>query len=376
MISKFEEPLLVTRSFLPPFEKFVEKISNVWDNRWLTNQGPSHQQFEERLKDYLHAENVTLFTNGHLALDSALRVLRLHGEVITTPFTFVSTTHAIVMNGLKPVFCDIKSDYTIDEDKIESLITEQTTAIVPVHVYGNPCNIQKIQKIAERYNLKVIYDAAHAFGVEVDGKPIGNFGDISMFSFHATKVFHTIEGGALVYNDETLKKELDLLKNFGISGPEEIELVSYNAKMNEFQAAMGILNLDYIDANIENRKKITQEYHRNLSDIPGIAMKSSAGNIKSNYAYLPVLIDKSEFGMTRNQLYDTMIGYNIYSRKYFYPLITNTTAYAGYNANIPNAEHAAERILCLPIFSDMTSEQAVKVCDIIKEIHYTTKHGV
>ena len=376
MISKFEEPLLVTRSFLPPLEKFVEKISNIWDNRWLTNQGPTHQQFEKKLKDYLQTENVTLFTNGHLALDSALRVFKLHGEVITTPFTFVSTSHAIVMNGLKPVFCDIKSDYTIDEDKIESLITEQTAAIVPVHVYGNPCNIQKIQKIAEKYNLKVIYDAAHAFGVEVDGKPIGNFGDISMFSFHATKVFHTIEGGALVYNDETLKKELDLLKNFGISGPEDVELVSYNAKMNEFQASMGLLNLDYIDANIENRKKITQEYHSHLPEIPGIVMRSSAGNVKSNYAYLPVLIDETEFGMTRDQLYDAMIGYNIYPRKYFYPLITNTAAYAGYNANIPNAEYTAERILCLPIFSDMTIEQAVKICDIIKEIHYTNKHGV
>lgn len=370
MNKKFETPMYVTKSALPTFERYTEIIRQIWDTRILTNNGPMHEKLAEELQKYLNVANVTLFTNGHLALDCAIRSLDLKGEVITTPFTFVSTTHAISMNGLTPVFCDIKmSDYTIDEDKIESLITEKTCAIVPVHVYGHPCNVEKIQEIADKHHLRVIYDAAHAFGVEVGGKGIAQFGDLSMFSFHATKVFNTIEGGAVVYNDGTYKTKLNLLKNFGISGPEDIDIIGLNAKMNEFQAAMGLANLETIDQKIENRKQAYSVYRNRLSSIPGLRFVDLPDNVTYNYSYLPVLVDETKFGMSRDALYTALTRYNVFARKYFYPLITNTVPYAQVGANVPVAQYVSDRILCLPIFGDMTPDEAGQVCDIITEIY-------
>ena len=257
---KFEQPIMVTKSFLPPIDEYKKEIEKIWETNWITNQGPLHNKFNLQINNYLKVKNSTLFVNGHLALDTAIKSLELGGEVITTPFTFASTAHAIKMNGLKPVFCDINmKNYTLDVDKIESLVNEKTSAIVPVHVFGNPCDIEKIDNIANKYRLKVIYDAAHTFGVEVGGVGIGNFGDVSMFSFHATKVFNSIEGGVLTYSNEEYSKKFDLYKNFGISGPETVEVVGLNAKMNEFQAAMGIVNLRYVDEEISNRKKIANK---------------------------------------------------------------------------------------------------------------------
>lgn len=369
MIEKFEKPLLVTEPSLPEYELYIKIIKRIWDKKWITNNGPLHIEFEELLKNYLKSDNITLFTNGHLALDSAIRSLKLTGEVITTPFTFVSTAHAISMNGLTPVFCDIKMiDYNIDEDSIEPLINEKTSAILPVHVYGRPCNISKIQRLADKYNLKVIYDAAHAFGVELDGTSIGDFGDISMFSFHATKIFNTIEGGALTYKDNFLKDTFNLLKNFGIKNEDEVSIIALNAKMSEFQACMGILNLNDIDNNIKKCKILTELYFSNFSEIPGIIFNQIPINIKYNYAYMPIMIDETKICIKRDEIFERLKEYNIFTRKYFYPLLTNTFAYSHINSNTPNATYVSNRILCLPIFSDMTLHQVQKVCDIIKEI--------
>ena len=284
MTERFEEPLLVTQASLPDYKNYIERIKTVWETKWITNQGPLHNELERELKEYLGLDNITLFCNGHLALDCAVKYL-YHtyggGEIITTPFTFVSTTHAISMNGFTPVFCDIKStDYTIDEDKIEQLITDKTVAIVTTHVYGYPCNVSKINEIANKHGLKVIYDAAHAFGEEINGVPIGKFGDISMFSFHATKVFNTIEGGMLSFGDDKLKKVFDNMKNFGIVNAEEIDSFGLNAKMNEFQAAMGIENLKQTDKNIENRKKAVEVYYDRLSELPGMKLSVLNPNVK------------------------------------------------------------------------------------------------
>ncbi|MDK2802687.1 MAG: DegT/DnrJ/EryC1/StrS family aminotransferase [Oscillospiraceae bacterium] len=369
MIKKFENPLFVTQPSLPKYELYVKIIKRIWDNKWISNNGPIHTEFEKSLKNYLQSNNITLFTNGHLALDIAIRSLNVKGEVITTPFTFVSTAHAISMNGLTPVFCDIKTiDYNIDEDSIESLINEKTTAILPVHVYGRPCNIIKIQELADKYNLKVIYDAAHAFGVQIDGTSIGDFGDISMFSFHATKVFNTIEGGALTYKDDLLKDKFNLLKNFGIKNEDEVSMVGLNAKMSEFQACMGILNLDNINNDIKKLKTLTELYFSNLSKIPGIIFNEIPNNIKYNYAYMPIIVDETKFSITRDELFKRFKEYNIFTRKYFYPLVSDTLAYSHIKSNTPNATYLSNRILCLPIFSDMTLKQVQKVCDIIKFI--------
>lgn len=372
MVKGFEQPMLVTKSAMPTLEAYTEILKQIWDTHILTNNGPLHEQLSKQLQEYLNVAKVTLFTNGHLALDTAIRTLGLTGEVITTPFTFVSTTHAIRMNGLTPVFCDIKmSDYTIDEDKIESLITDKTCAIVPVHVYGHPCNVEKIQKIADKYNLKVIYDAAHAFGVEVDGRGICQFGDMSMLSFHATKVFNTIEGGAVAYGNGEYKQKLNWLKNFGISGPEDIDAVGLNAKMNEFQAAMGLANLESIGEKIENRRQAYGIYRNAFREIPGLRLVELPKNVKYNYAYLPVLVDETKFGKTRDQLFTMLQTYNVFARKYFYPLITNTVAYAGAEADVPVAQYVSDRILCLPLFGDITAEETSQICDIIQEIYHS-----
>lgn len=368
-----KEKIMVTKSFLPPFEEYSKEIEKIWLTNWLTNMGPLHEELKNKLKKYLKVSQTTLCNNGHLALEIGLRALELprNGEVITTPFTFASTTHAIVNSGLKPVFCDIEMEtYNIDVEKIESLITEKTVAIMPVHVFGNPCDVEKIEVIAQKYNLKILYDAAHAFGVEIKEKGIGTFGDLSMFSLHATKVFNSIEGGLLTYNDPTLQKKLRLFKNFGITGPETIEAVGLNSKMNEFQAAMGIVNLRYIDEQIEKRKIITQRYRDNLKEIKGIIFIDDLKNVKHNYSYFPVIIDEKIFGKTRNQLFEELKEYNIFTRKYFYPLITDFDCYKEEYKDIelPNAKYISDRVLTLPMYGDLDLEIIDYICKAIKKI--------
>lgn len=357
----------VTRSSMPEFEEYIEEIRELWDTHWLTNMGTKHKNLESQLLDYLNVPNITLFTNGHLALECIIAALNLSGEVITTPFTFASTTHAIVRNGLKPVFCDINpDDYTIDVEKIESLITEKTSAIIPVHVYGNVCDIEAIDRIAKKHNLKVIYDAAHTFGVTVNGQGIGTFGDASMFSFHATKVFNTIEGGAVTYNDSSIKQVLNDLKNFGITGPETVEYVGGNAKMNEFQAAMGICNLRHVDGEIEKRKAVVYRYISNLGSIEGIKLSKVQEGVKPNYAYFPVVFDR--YKKTRDEIFEALKTQDIFARKYFYPLINDFDCYKNkYSSDdTPIAKYIADRVLTLPLYADLDLESVDRICEIIK----------
>lgn len=357
----------VTRSSMPDFEEYMEEIKELWDTHWLTNMGAKHKALESQVLDYLKASNITLFTNGHLALECIIAALDLTGEVITTPFTFASTTHAIVRNGLKPVFCDINpDDYTIDVEKIESLITEKTSAIIPVHVYGNVCDVEAIDRIAKKYNLKVIYDAAHTFGVMVNGQGIGTFGDASMFSFHATKVFNTIEGGAVTYNDSSIKQVLNDLKNFGITGPETVEYVGGNAKMNEFQAAMGICNLRHVNGEIIKRKKVVARYIDNLREISGIKLSQEQAGVESNYAYFPVVFDG--YKMTRDEVFEKLKDNDIIARKYFYPLTNSFECYKDqYDVDeTPVAKYIAERVLTLPLYADLPIEDVHRICEIIK----------
>lgn len=351
---------------MPKFEEYTEEIKDLWESRWLTNMGVKHKQLEESLVKYLDTENISLFTNGHLALECAIAALKLEGEVITTPFTFISTTHAIVRNGLTPVFCDINSeDYTIDVTKLEALITDKTSAIIPVHVYGNVCNVEEIEKIAKKYNLKVIYDAAHAFGVKVNGVGISNYGDASMFSFHATKVFNTIEGGAIAYRDKELSKILYDLKNFGITGLESVEYIGGNAKMNEFQAAMGICNLRNIDKEIEKRKIIVERYRERLNGIDGIKICKPQDGVVSNYAYFPVVFDN--YKMTRDEVFRKLKDKNIMARKYFYPLTSSFECYKDrFNVEeTPVAQYIGDRVITLPLYSDLSLSDVDKICDIV-----------
>lgn len=361
-----KKQILVTQSSMPKFEDYCNEIKELWETKWLTNMGTKHKKLEDLLKKYLDVQNITLFTNGHLALECILSALNLRGEVITTPFTFASTTHAIVRNGLVPVFCDInKENYTIDVNKIESLITKDTCAIVPVHVYGNICDIEKIEQIAKKYNLKVIYDAAHAFGVRVNGVGVGTFGDASMFSFHATKVFNTIEGGAITYNDKELEKKLDDIKNFGITGPENVEYIGGNAKMNEFQAAMGICNLPLIQQEILKRKKVVDRYREKLTGIQGIKLSKTIEGVKENFSYFPVVFDNYKYN--RDEIFEKLKSENIMARKYFYPLVNDFKCYEGkYNSrSTPVASYIAERVLTLPLFSDLELKVVDKICEII-----------
>lgn len=358
----------VTRSSMPEFGEYIEEIKELWESHWLTNMGAKHVELEERLIDYLETKNISLFTNGHLALECIIAALNLKGEVITTPFTFASTTHAIVRNGLTPVFCDVNpEDYTIDVNKIEDLITEKTSAIIPVHVYGNVCNLKEIERIAKKYNLKVIYDAAHTFGVKVNGVGIANFGDASMFSFHATKVFNTIEGGAITFNDESLSKKLNELKNFGITGPESVEYVAGNAKMNEFQAAMGICNLRHVDKEINKRKLVVESYNSRLENINGIKAWKPQDGITSNYAYYPVVFDNYKYN--RDEVFEKLKAKGIIARKYFYPLTNSFECYKEiFKVNeTPVAKHISERVLTLPLYSDLSLDDVNRICDIILE---------
>lgn len=369
-MSNLNRRIPVTRSSMPDFEEYVEEIRDLWDSRYLTNMGPKHQQLEEELAYYLGTPWVSLFASGHSALEYVIGALKLTGEVITTPFTFVSTVHAIVRNGLKPVFCDVEPEtYTIDPDKLEALINERTSAILPVHVYGNVCNLDRIEEIARRHNLKVIYDAAHAFGVRVQGRGIGSFGNASVFSFHATKVFHTIEGGAVTTADASLKETLYCLRDFGISGPGSIRFIGGNGKMNEFQAAMGLCNLRHIDEEIRKREKVVGRYRQNLKDVPGIQMLKAQPGVETNYAYFPVLFDKGVFGKSRDQICDSLLEDDILARKYFYPLISDLECYRGRfdTRETPIACSVSERVLCLPLYAGLEEKEVDRICRIVLE---------
>ncbi|SFC56985.1 dTDP-4-amino-4,6-dideoxygalactose transaminase [Alkalibacterium subtropicum] len=362
----------VTKSSLPLFKEYVDEISDIWDSHWLTNMGSKHEKLTSMLEEYLHTPYVSLFTNGHLALENAIESFGLAGEVITTPFTFASTTHAIVRNNLIPVFCDIDPEtFTLDPNKLEQLITERTSAIIPVHVYGTVCDTEEIERIAKKHNLKVIYDAAHAFGVEVKGRGIGNFGDASMFSFHATKVFNTIEGGCVTFQDAQLKERLSQLKNFGITGPETVEFVGGNAKMNEFQAAMGICNLHHLKDEISKREKIVNIYRERLEGIPGLKLMAVQEGVKPNYAYFPVVFEGE--GWDRDEVVAQLGKHNIFVRKYFYPLVSDYACYSHLenSTETPIAKKIASQVITLPLYADLSLEAAEHICQLIQDLYYT-----
>lgn len=364
------QKILVTRSSMPSLQEYVAEIAPLWESHWLTNMGAKHQEFEKQLEDYLDANNVALFTNGHSALECALEALNLKGKVITTPFTFASTTHAIVRKGLQPVFADIKEDdYTLDPSKIEPLIDSDTCAILPVHVYGNLCDTDSIQAIADQYGLKVIYDAAHAFGVRRDGNPVANCGDISMFSFHATKVFNTIEGGALTFSDPELKEKLNHWKNFGITGPETVEYVGGNAKMNEFCAAMGLCNLRHVNQEIRRREEVVKQYRQRLEPIPGIKVSPEPCGYDSNYAYFPILIEQDYLGISRDKVFSYLEEHNIGARKYFYPLASDFSCYHNlFDSSLtPIAKKISASVLTLPLYADLPISTVDYICDLIIE---------
>lgn len=363
------KPVLVTKSSMPSFEEYSEEIRDIWDSVWLTNFGKKHNKLQEELQDYLGVKNISLFVNGHMSLELCLQAMGIEGEVITTPFTFVSTTHAIIRNGLTPVFADIKEDdYTIDPASIESLITENTSAIVPVHVYGNLCDVDAIEQIAKKHNLKVIYDAAHAFGVTRNGVGAGCFGDASMFSFHATKVFHTIEGGAIASNDDKLIEELYRLKDFGIRSEEVIDGVGANGKMNEFAAAMGLCNLRHVDEEIEKRSCVASHYRNRLSKLRGIKLSKIQPGVKSNYAYFPVVFT-DESGTSRDEVFEALKQHNIYSRKYFYPLTNSLDCFEGrFDVNMtPVALDVSKRVLTIPMSASLEADVIDEICDVIEE---------
>lgn len=360
----------VTRSSMPSFQEYTEEIKDIWQTHWLTNMGIKHKQLQEELKKYLGVENIDLLTNGHMALELSMQALNLCGEVITTPFTFASTTHAIVRNGLEPIFCDINPvDFTIDVNKIESLITDKTCAIVPVHVYGNICDVETIEKLAQKYELKVLYDAAHTFGVKYKGKGIGSFGDVSCFSFHATKVFNTIEGGAVCFKDKDFGLDLYRLKNFGIRGPEKIDAVGANAKMNEFCAAMGLCNLKHVDDEIAKRKAVAERYTENLSGVEGVQLNPMQKDVQPNYSYYPVVFDEKVFGSSRNEVYLRLQQNGIVARKYFYPITNSFECFHNkYNIeNTPVALHISKRVLTLPLYADLSLKDVDNICKIILE---------
>lgn len=365
----------VTRSSMPTLEEYIEEVAPLWESHWLTNMGVEHKKLEMALKERLGVENLALFTNGHNALECILEAMALPagGEVITTPFTFASTAHAIVRKGLTPVFADVDpANLTLDPESVERLVTPRTCAIVPVHVYGNLCDVDAMQEIADRHDLKVIYDAAHAFGVErecADGfwKSAAAFGDAAMFSFHATKVFNTIEGGCVCFRDENLYPLLNQWKNFGITGPEDVEYVGGNAKMNEFCAAMGVCNLRHLDGEIEKRKAVAERYWERLEGAPGVTVFKLDEGIKHNYAYLPVLFDPRAFGATRDDVFDALDAVNVGARKYFYPLVSDFACYRSvYSSDrTPIAKKAASRVLTLPMYAGLALEDVDRICDVV-----------
>ncbi|MCZ7380704.1 MAG: DegT/DnrJ/EryC1/StrS family aminotransferase [Candidatus Methanoperedens sp.] len=366
----FEKPIYVTRPMLANLDDVNKEIHEIWESQWLTNSGAKHQKLEEDLKKLLKVRSLSLFNNGTIALIVAVQSLRLSGEVITTPFTFPATPHVLAWNNITPVFCDVdESTLTIDAEKIEGMITSKTTGILGVHVYGMPCNMNKIQKIADRYGLKVIYDAAHAFNTEIDGVGIGTFGDISMFSFHATKLFHTLEGGALTFNSPDLKQRIDLLKNFGIKNEEEVVMPGINGKMNELQAAIGLINLRLIDAEREKRQKIVDAYKQNLAGIAGISVFKIPDGIKNSYQYFVIRIG-DEFGRSRDDVYTEFKKYNVFTRKYFYPLCSDYNCYrqlpSATSENLPVAKKVVKEVLCMPLYGGLKLDEVDKICEILK----------
>lgn len=367
----FSRPIYITRPILPDLNQFKDQLKQVWQNQWLTNNGLQHQQLEKKLQSVLEVPYLSLFNNGTNALLTAIKVLNLQGEVITTPFTFPATSHALSWNNLQPVFCDIDPvTMNIDADKIESLVTKKTSAILAVHVFGSPCDIEKIQKIADKHNLKVIYDAAHAFGVKIDGVGIGNFGDISMFSFHATKLFHTAEGGALALKDIKLKTKIDLLKNFGIKNEEMVIENGINGKMNEIQAALGLLVLKHIKKERRKRKKILEVYKEHLHYIKGISYLEYSPHIKPSYQYFVIRIDQKELGQSRDDVYEKFKKYNVFTRKYFYPLCSQYPHYknlpSSKKSSLPIAHKVVEEVLSLPFYGNLSLKDVGKICNILK----------
>lgn len=364
--------ITVTSPLLPDLTEFEKYLEDIWQKKWITNNGQYHKQLEASLTEYLKVPYISLFTNGTLPLITALQALRITGEVITTPYSFVATTHALWWNGIKPVFVDIEPETgNIDPSKIEAAITPKTTAIMPVHVYGNPCETKEIQDIADKYGLKVIYDAAHAFGVEVDGKSILNEGDISTLSFHATKVFNTIEGGAMVMHDEKTKKRIDYLKNFGFAGETEVIAPGINSKMDEIRAAYGLINLKQVDKAIESRHQTAIKYRNALRNVEGITFFDDIPEVKHNYSYFPIFIDSKKYGISRDELYAKMKSRDIYGRRYFYPLISEFSTYRGLESakaeNLPVAHKMAESVICLPMYAGMSEEDVERVIESIIE---------
>lgn len=362
--------ITVTSPLLPSLEEFMPYLQDIWDRKWLTNNGHYHKELEKALCEYLKVPYISLFTNGTLPLMCALQALRITGEVITTPYSFVATTHSLWWNGIKPVFVDIDPiTGNIDPDKIEAAITPRTTAIMPVHVYGNPCDTQRIQEIADKYGLKVIYDAAHAFGVEVNGESVLNAGDMSTLSFHATKVYNTIEGGALICHDEQTKKRIDYLKNFGFAGETTVIAPGINGKMDEVRAAYGLLNLKQVDAAIEARHQVAVRYRESLRDVKGIRVMEDIPGVRHNYAYFPIFIDAEEYGMTRDELYFKMKEQDVLGRRYFYPLISEFSTYRGLESarpgNLPVAHHFADCVICLPMYAGLTNEEVDRILSSI-----------
>ena len=362
--------ITVTSPLLPDLEEFNEMLKQIWDSKWITNNGSFHQQLEEELAKYLKVPYISLFTNGTLPLLTALQALRITGEVITTPYSFVATTHSIWWNGCRPVFVDIEeSTCGIDPEKIEAAITPKTTAIMPVHCYGKPVNMVAIQAIADKYGLKVIYDAAHAFGVEVNGESVLKHGDMSTLSFHATKVYNTLEGGALVMHDEQTKKRIDYLKNFGFAGETEVVAPGINSKVDEVRAAYGLLNLKQVDAAIEARHQVAARYREALRGVPGVRFFDDMPGVRHNYRYFPIFINAEEFGMTRDQLYFKMREAGILGRRYFYPLISTFSTYrslpSAASANLPVATRIANEVICLPMHHELTEEDVNRILELI-----------
>lgn len=369
---KLEQPIYVTRPSLPPLDEFTEYLKDIWESGILTNGGPYHQLLEQKLCEFLGVKHISLFANGTLALITAIRALGLSGEVITTPFSFVATTHALWWNGIKPVFVDIEPETcNLDPLRIEAAITPETTAILPVHVYGNPCNVYEIQKIADHHGLKVIYDAAHAFGVEYHGQSICNFGDLSVLSFHATKVFNTMEGGAIVCNDLAHKQQIDYLKNFGFAGETNVVSIGINSKMNEMQAVLGLLQLNHHSKNIAIRKQISEVYRYELDGIKGLRLLNHSSDTDYNYAYFPIFVDEFEYGMSRNSIYEILRDNKIFCRRYFYPLISDFNMYKDFDSATENnllvSKQLTNEVICVPIYVGLTNSEIMQVCKILKK---------
>lgn len=366
-----EKQITVTSPLLPDMEEMNKMMQEIWSSKWITNNGRFHKQLEKELCEYLKVPFISLFTNGTLPLITALQAMRITGEVITTPFSFVATTHSLWWNGIKPVFVDIDpATCNMDPEKIETAITPKTTAIMPVHCYGKPCDTKRIQEIADKYGLKVIYDAAHAFGVEVNGESILNAGDMSTLSFHATKVYNTIEGGALVMHDEKTKQRIDYLKNFGFAGETTVVAPGINGKMDEVRAAYGILNLKIVDKAIEARNNVARLYREGLRDIEGISYFEDMPGVRHNYSYFPIFVDESRYGMSRDNLYQKLKEHNILGRRYFYPLISDFSTYRGLDSatkeNLPVAHRIAEQVICLPMHHELIDEDIIRIINLIK----------